>query len=121
MVPVNPKPFLNDLTGKLVIVRLKWGQEYRGMARTSELEQLGCCGLLCRDRNALSSGMQYSGAQILCSNAQRRLRPLLSRAVWSAGYLVSVDSYMNLHVRKLLLCTTLCCQASKTTSWGGTC
>ena len=31
MVPVNPKPFLNDLTGKLVIVRLKWGQEYRGM------------------------------------------------------------------------------------------
>ncbi|KAK9792252.1 hypothetical protein WJX73_007842 [Symbiochloris irregularis] len=29
-VPVNPKPFLNDLTGKLVIVRLKWGQEYRG-------------------------------------------------------------------------------------------
>lgn len=29
-VPVNPKPYLNDLTGKQVIVKLKWGQEYKG-------------------------------------------------------------------------------------------
>ncbi|KAI9226749.1 MAG: hypothetical protein DHS80DRAFT_32421 [Piptocephalis tieghemiana] len=29
-VPVNPKPFLTDLTGKLVYVRLKWGMEYKG-------------------------------------------------------------------------------------------
>jgi len=29
-VPLNPKPFLNDLTGKPVIVRLKWGMEYKG-------------------------------------------------------------------------------------------
>ncbi|CAD6233660.1 unnamed protein product [Miscanthus lutarioriparius] len=28
-VPVNPKPFLNNLTGKPVIVRLKWGMEYK--------------------------------------------------------------------------------------------
>jgi small nuclear ribonucleoprotein F len=28
--PVNPKPFLNDLTGKLVLVKLKWGMEYKG-------------------------------------------------------------------------------------------
>lgn len=27
---VNPKPFLADLTGKAVRVRLKWGQEYQG-------------------------------------------------------------------------------------------
>lgn len=27
---LNPKPFLNGLTGKLVIVKLKWGMEYRG-------------------------------------------------------------------------------------------
>ena len=27
---VNPKPFLNDLTSKPVIVKLKWGMEYRG-------------------------------------------------------------------------------------------
>ena len=30
MQPVNPKPFLQDLTGKPVIVKLKWGQEYKG-------------------------------------------------------------------------------------------
>ncbi len=30
-VPVNPKPFLNDLTGKPVIVKLKWGMEYKGI------------------------------------------------------------------------------------------
>lgn len=29
-VPVNPKPFLQDLTGKQVIVKLKWGMEYKG-------------------------------------------------------------------------------------------
>ncbi|GMP22504.1 hypothetical protein CsSME_00000498 [Camellia sinensis var. sinensis] len=28
-VPVNPKPFLNNLTGKKVIVKLKWGMEYK--------------------------------------------------------------------------------------------
>ncbi|XP_055330534.1 small nuclear ribonucleoprotein F-like [Paramacrobiotus metropolitanus] len=28
--PLNPKPFLNALTGKSVIVKLKWGLEYRG-------------------------------------------------------------------------------------------
>lgn len=28
--PVNPKPFLADLTGKKVRVKLKWGQEYQG-------------------------------------------------------------------------------------------
>ena len=29
-VPVNPKPFLNELTGKVVVVKLKWGMEYKG-------------------------------------------------------------------------------------------
>ena len=29
-VPVNPKPFLQDLTGKQVIAKLKWGMEYKG-------------------------------------------------------------------------------------------
>lgn len=28
---MNPKPFLYELTGKPVIVRLKWGMEYRGV------------------------------------------------------------------------------------------
>jgi len=29
-MPMNPKPFLNQLTGKPVMVKLKWGMEYRG-------------------------------------------------------------------------------------------
>ena len=29
-LPVNSKPFLNDLTGKPVIVKLKWSMEYKG-------------------------------------------------------------------------------------------
>lgn len=29
-MPLNPKPFLNGLTGKPVIVKLKWGMEYKG-------------------------------------------------------------------------------------------
>ena len=31
MVPLNPKPFLQQLTGKRIAITLKWGQEYRGM------------------------------------------------------------------------------------------
>lgn len=27
---MNPKPFLQSLTGKQVVARLKWGMEYRG-------------------------------------------------------------------------------------------
>ena len=33
--PVNPKPFLADLIGKQVAVKLKWrGQEYRGILKS---------------------------------------------------------------------------------------
>lgn len=28
--PINPKPFLAELTGNPVAVKLKWGMEYRG-------------------------------------------------------------------------------------------
>jgi len=34
--PVNPKPFLVDLTGKQVRVKLKWGQEYQGELASSD-------------------------------------------------------------------------------------
>ncbi|KAJ1963836.1 Manganese transporter smf1 [Dipsacomyces acuminosporus] len=34
--PVNPKPFLQSLTGKPVVVRLKWGQEYKGLLASSD-------------------------------------------------------------------------------------
>ncbi|KAG7347702.1 Sm ribonucleoprotein-like protein [Nitzschia inconspicua] len=33
---VNPKPFLADLTGKIVKVRLKWGMEYQGKLESSD-------------------------------------------------------------------------------------
>ena len=33
-VPVNPKPFLQELTGKPCIVKLKWGMEYKGACPT---------------------------------------------------------------------------------------
>lgn len=29
-MPINPKPFLNGLTGKPVMVKLKWGHTYKG-------------------------------------------------------------------------------------------
>lgn len=29
-MPINPKPFLAELTGKSVVVKLKWGMEYKG-------------------------------------------------------------------------------------------
>jgi small nuclear ribonucleoprotein F len=34
ITPVNPKPFLNDLTGKEVVVKLKWGLEYKGVLKS---------------------------------------------------------------------------------------
>eukprot|EP00980_Cylindrotheca_fusiformis_P020350 scaffold7354_cov93-Cylindrotheca_fusiformis.AAC.3 len=33
---VNPKPFLGDLTGQKVCVRLKWGMEYQGKLASSD-------------------------------------------------------------------------------------
>ncbi len=30
---MNPKPFLNGLTGQAVLVKLKWGMEYKGMLK----------------------------------------------------------------------------------------
>lgn len=33
---VNPKPFLADLVGKVVRVRLKWGMEYQGKLASSD-------------------------------------------------------------------------------------
>ncbi len=33
-LPCNPKPFLQSLTGQPVLVRLKWGMEYRGTLKS---------------------------------------------------------------------------------------
>ena len=71
-VPVNPKPFLNGLTGKPIIVKLKWGMEYKGM--------------------------YLSRQALLLIAAFNTLMTKLSDPAYGAGYLVSVDSYMNLQV-----------------------
>ena len=31
---MSPKPFLNGLTGKLILVMLKWGLEYKGTLKS---------------------------------------------------------------------------------------
>ena len=41
-VPVNPKPFLNELTGKIIIVKLKWGMEYKGVSTASQQSLFWC-------------------------------------------------------------------------------
>ena len=66
-VPVNPKPFLNELTGKVVVVKLKWGMEYKGTRLA-----------------APSTCHEESSAYTDRADA--------------AGYLVSVDAYMNLQL-----------------------
>ena len=35
-MPMNPKLFLNSLTGKAVMVKLKWGHEYKGFLVSSD-------------------------------------------------------------------------------------
>ncbi|KAJ2160008.1 Manganese transporter smf1 [Coemansia sp. RSA 552] len=34
--PVNPMPFLQSLVGKPIVVRLKWGQEYKGSLASTD-------------------------------------------------------------------------------------
>lgn len=69
-IPVNPKPFLNNLTGKTVIVKLKWGMEYKGTF------------------NFVFYSTQLASIVYFLIN-------LLS----CSGFLASVDSYMNLQVQ----------------------
>ena len=35
-MPTNPKPFLSGLVGKAVLVKLKWGHEYKGFLVASD-------------------------------------------------------------------------------------
>ena len=47
VLPVNPKPFLNGLTGKPVIIKLKWGMEYKGiLVSTDNYMNVQVCVLL---------------------------------------------------------------------------
>ncbi|KXS21866.1 putative membrane-associated protein [Gonapodya prolifera JEL478] len=48
----NPKPFLMDLTGRPVIVKLKWGMEYKGMLQAVD----GYMNLLLSDTEEFIDG-----------------------------------------------------------------
>jgi len=78
-MPMNPKPFLNGLTGKPVMVMLKWGHEYKGylvstdgymnlqLANTEEYIDGSCTGSLgevlvrCNNNNVLYISEADSG------------------------------------------------------------
>ena len=38
--PLNPKPYINELVGKKILVRLKWGMTYTGKFRIFRLNFL---------------------------------------------------------------------------------
>lgn len=47
-MPLNPKPYLNGLTGKPVIAKLKWGMEYKGyLVSTDNYMNLQVCVRAC--------------------------------------------------------------------------
>jgi small nuclear ribonucleoprotein F len=73
---VNPKPFLSDLVGKAVVVKLKWGMEYKGKCQRSEL---------------------LTGWPI-CGTLKLLHAPLRHKSRCIAGLLVSTDAYMNFQV-----------------------
>ena len=103
-MPVNPKPFLNDLTGKQVIAKLKWGMEYKG-ARCRQL-------LLAQGGGRGRRGCVYwwggGGGEARATSApgppppphhtHSLTPPTHSPPQPRAGYLVSVDAYMNLQL-----------------------
>ena len=68
-MPVNPKPFLNSLTGKSVMVKLKWGHEYKGKTKLYQYPH---------NINKIVDIKIYS--------------------LISLGYLVATDGYMNLQL-----------------------
>ena len=78
-LPLNPKPFLSELTGKAVIVKLKWGMEYKGELRKHIVENVPPHH----------------------HHRRRRRRRHLTAATGGpppSGFLVSLDSYMNLQL-----------------------
>ena len=92
---VNPKPFLNELTGEAVIVKLKWGMEYKGALSTS------------RSRRGRRRHAAANACAPLATRARAHLPPhsppappslSLSPSLPPTGFLLSVDSYMNLQL-----------------------
>lgn len=92
-VPVNPKPFLNNLTGKPVMVKLKWGMEYKGCQLLSSSQLLRFC--------TVCTFFIIQCAYLYPFSVITRL--IFSLWALLLGFLVSVDSYMNLQVTSQIL------------------
>jgi small nuclear ribonucleoprotein F len=76
MTPVNPKPFLKDLTGKSIIVKLKWGMEYKGILVSTD----NYMNLQLADTEEFIDGVQAGnlGEVLIRCNNVLYLRPAVS-------------------------------------------
>ena len=60
---MNPKPFLTELTGNPVIVKLKWGMEYKGNLLLRSVPVISLTSVLCS--GALVSVDSYMNLQLV--------------------------------------------------------
>ena len=74
--PVNPKPFMQELTGKPVFVKLKWGLEYKGFLVSTD----GYMNL--QVRPLVDRAMMPSNAISLSWQTQRNSRMATPQAPW---------------------------------------
>ena len=102
-VPVNPKPFLAELTGKQVIAKLKWGMEYKGyLVSTDAYMNLqarapACTGSVTR---AALRAAPYKRADAprecaLALQTLRNPRAVAHAAVPAAAQLASTEEYID--------------------------
>lgn len=91
---IHPKPFLASLTGKPVIVKLKWGLEYRGALSTRPLPPLR---LFAQSATSTPPPPPTLHA-IHSSNITNFLLVYLRSSAPRSGHLTSVDNYMNLQL-----------------------
>lgn len=90
--PLNPKPFLAERTGKQVIVKLKWGMEYRGRF---DMDRVGLASDASAHLFKARDGFwMLTIDPIRSSSMSERYRCHRT----GTGYLVSVDAYMNLQL-----------------------
>lgn len=78
--PVNPKPFMQELTGKPVYVRLKWGLEYKGFLVSTDGYmnlQVRLSFVLCTSSGSLTGILRF------CSWPTRRSSRMASRMALS--------------------------------------
>ena len=73
-VPVNPKPFLAELTGKQVIAKLKWGMEYKGYLVSTDAYM----NLQARARARVCVGRHVFAASHAVFTARLRAWPCIS-------------------------------------------